>query len=58
MPLKSYDCSICGAKCPKEYLAHSKSKERMRWLRRHRQKYHPEAFKRSIKKGVRKRKKG
>jgi len=57
MPLKQYCCKICGACAPKEYLAHGKSKERIAWLRRHRQKYHPTAFKRSIKKGVKARKK-
>ena len=36
MPLKSFTCKICGAKCPKEYLAHGKFKERMEWLRSHR----------------------
>lgn len=56
MPLKSYTCRLCGAKCPKAYLAHSKSKERMSWLRNHRKRYHPREFEASIRKGVRARK--
>ncbi len=52
MPLKKFCCSICGKCAPKKYLAEGKSKERMQWLRSHRKKYHPTAFKRSIQKGV------
>lgn len=52
MPLKSFKCSICGANCPKKYLAEGQFANRMSWLREHRKKKHPKAFKRSIKKGV------
>ena len=56
MPLKSFKCSICGASAPKTYLGHGEFQNRMKWLRRHREKYHPTAFKKSIKKGVKTRK--
>jgi len=58
MPLKSFKCSICGARCPKKYLAHGQLKKRMSWLRRHRKRKHPKAFKKSVKKAVRTRKRG
>lgn len=51
-PLKQFKCSICGASCPKEYLAHSKFSERMTWLRRHYKRNHPRAFRAGIRKGV------
>lgn len=56
MPLKKFECSICGAKAPKRLLADSKFKERMDWLRRHRKAKHPEAFRKSVRKAVRARK--
>ena len=56
MPLKSFKCSICGARCPKEYLRHGAMGKRMSWLREHRKRVHPRAFRESIKKGVRTRK--
>lgn len=53
MPLKSFRCSICGASAPRKYLADGKFAERMAWLRRHRKRRHPRAFRASIRKGVR-----
>ena len=53
MPLKSFNCSICGARCPKRYLAEGQFAKRMVWLRRHRKSMHPTAFKESVRKGVR-----
>ena len=59
MPLKSFKCSICGVRCPRKYLTHSKFKNRMSWLRRHRKKKHPKAHRKSTRKTLRtKRKKG
>lgn len=58
MPLKSFKCSICGARCPKKYLAHGQFEKRMSWLRNHRKRKHGRKFKKSIRKGVRTRKKG
>jgi hypothetical protein len=52
MPLAKFECSICGAKCPKKYLAHGKMGKRMKWLRDHRLSKHPRAFAESIRKGV------
>jgi hypothetical protein len=52
MPLKQFCCGICGACCPKKYLAHGKMDKRMKWLRDHRKKVHPRAFAESIRKGV------
>jgi hypothetical protein len=46
MPLKKFECSICGAKAPKSLLEHGKFKERMEWLRNHYKKKHPRKFKR------------
>ena len=45
-------CSICGKPIRVEGF-----KDQMAKIRRHRKKYHPTAFKRSIEKGVRARKK-
>lgn len=44
MPLTKFQCSICGAKCPRKYLLHGKTSERMDWLRRHYKRKHPRAF--------------
>lgn len=44
MPLKQFKCSICGASCPKKYLEHGQSANRMSWLRHHYQIKHPYAF--------------
>jgi hypothetical protein len=52
MPLKQFKCQLCGRFCPSKYLADSKFKERMAWLRRHRQEEHPKEFRRSIRKAV------
>ena len=57
MPLRKFCCSICRACCPKEYLAHGKIKERMKWLREHRKRKHPRVFAKSIRKGVESRRK-
>lgn len=56
MPYESWGCGICGAQAPKEYRKHGKMAQRMRWLREHREKHHPKAFKASIKKGLKTRK--
>jgi len=55
-PYKTFGCSICGMQAPKELREHGTFAERMKWLRSHRKKYHPELFKKSIKKGVKTRK--
>jgi len=47
MPI-SIRCSICGARSPR--LGFGK---RMAWLRRHRKRRHPTAFRASIRKGIR-----
>lgn len=52
MPLESFTCHICGAKCPRKYLAHGQMDKRMKWLRDHRKSKHPRAFRESIRKGV------
>ncbi len=52
MPLKQFKCSICGASCPKEYLKHGGLAKRMSWLRKHREKHHPKAFRVSVKKSI------
>ena len=52
MPLKKFECGICGAKAPKRLLEHSKFKDRMAWLRRHRKAKHPGAFRKSTRKSV------
>jgi len=44
MPLKSFNCSICGAKCPSAYLRHGHMSDRMKWLRRHYKRKHPREF--------------
>ena len=56
MPLKSFNCTICGMGCPREWLQDGKFKERLAWLRRHYKFHHPDEFQRMIKKGVRSRK--
>ncbi len=58
MPLKQFCCSICGRCAPKKLLEHSQFTNRLAWLRRHRAKYHPKAFKKSVKKAVKTRKGG
>lgn len=58
MPLKSFKCSICGARAPKKYLADGQFEKRMAWIRRHRKRKHPEAFRKSVRKGVRTRARG
>jgi hypothetical protein len=52
MPYETWGCSICGKQAPKRLRADGMFEERMKWLRDHRQKYHPTAFKASIKKGI------
>lgn len=55
-PLKSFRCSICGASSPRPYLAEGQFQKRMVWLRRHRKRMHPKAFRKSVKKAVKARK--
>jgi len=55
MPYKTWGCSICGAQAPKKLRAHGKFSERMKWLWKHRKKYHPTAHKRSVAKSQRNR---
>ena len=57
MPLKSFDCSVCGARCPKKYLAHGQFEKRIAWLRRHRKRKHPSLHKKSTAKMLRTKKK-
>lgn len=58
MPLLKFTCSVCGARCPKEYLAEGRFKDRMAWLRRHRKRKHPTAHAKSVKKAVETKSKG
>lgn len=53
MPLKSFKCSICGARSPKKYLAEGQFEKRMAWLRRHRKRKHPRLHKKSTAKMLR-----
>ena len=53
MPLKSFKCSVCGARCPKKYLAHGQFEKRIAWLRRHRKRKHPRLHKKSTRKTLR-----
>jgi len=48
---RTIKCSICGATSP--YAGFGR---RMKWLRRHRKRSHPKAFRESIRKAVRTRK--
>ena len=57
MPLKSFNCSVCGARCPKKYLAHGQFEKRIAWLRRHRKRKHPRLHKKSTRKMLRTKKK-
>jgi len=52
MPLQSFGCSICGEQAPIELRQHGKFKERMKWLREHYKKHHPQAFHKSQRKSV------
>jgi len=45
MPYRSWDCSICGMQAPKKLREHGMLAERMKWLRHHCKKYHPDEFK-------------
>jgi len=56
MPFKTFGCSICGKQAPKSLREHGTFEERMSWVRKHRKKYHPKAFKSSIKKAIQTRK--
>lgn len=51
MPDKTVHCSICG-----KAVSGYDFPERMAKLRRHRKKYHPKAFRESIRKGIASRK--
>jgi len=53
LPLKSFNCSICGAHSPKKYLAEGQFDKRMAWLRRHRKRKHPSLHKKSTAKMLR-----
>lgn len=53
MPLKSFNCSVCGARSPKKYLAEGQFQKRMSWLRRHRKRKHPRLHKKSTRKMLR-----
>jgi len=44
-PLAQFCCSICDRCAPKSTLPHGKFEERMSWLRKHYQRYHPKEFK-------------
>ena len=57
MSLKSFNCSVCGARSPKKYLAHGQFKKRMAWLRRHRKRKHPRLHKKSTREMLRTKKK-
>lgn len=52
MPYKTFGCSICGKQAPLRLREHGTMSERMKWLREHRKKEHPAAFKASVKKAV------
>ena len=52
MPYRTWGCSICGKQAPKKLREHGKFAERMDWLRKHRKKHHPVAFRKSERKGV------
>jgi len=56
MPLESFGCRICGKQAPQRLREDGMFEERMAWLRRHRKKKHPAAFRKSVKKGVKTRK--
>lgn len=45
MPFKSWGCGICKKQAPKALREHNKFLERMKWLRHHYQKEHPDDFK-------------
>ena len=47
-------CSICGQISPEDA---TKFEKRMAWLRRHRKEMHPAAFKKSVKKAIKTKKK-
>lgn len=49
MPYKTWGCGICGMQAPKKLRAHGMFAKRMKWLRDHYKKYHPEEFARMIK---------
>jgi hypothetical protein len=52
MPYKTFGCKLCGKQASKQLREHGTFEERQEWLRDHRKKFHPKAFKASIKKGV------
>jgi len=43
-PLRQFRCSVCGAYAPKKVLPHGKFEERMRWLRSHYKRSHPQLW--------------
>lgn len=56
-PFKTFGCKICGQQAPERLRKHGTFEERQRWLRYHRKEHHPKAFKGSIKKGLKTRRK-
>ena len=52
MPYRTWGCSICGMQAPKKLREHGMFSERMKWLRRHYKKYHPDEFEKMIRKGA------
>ncbi len=57
MPYKTWGCSICGAQAPEKLRRHGTFAKRMKWLREHREEKHPKAFRASINKGLKTRRK-
>lgn len=45
MPYKSFGCRLCGFQAPKKLREHGKFAERMKWLRGHYKKFHPQEYK-------------
>jgi hypothetical protein len=56
VPFKTFGCSICGKQAPAKLRLHGTFEERMKWLREHREKFHPRKFRESIRKGIETRK--
>ena len=55
--IKQFCCRICAKQgkrrcAPRSALREGHLSDRMKWLRHHRAKYHPEAFRASVKKSV------
>lgn len=39
---KRFVCWLCGARCPKQFMKKGGHGQRQAWLRRHRERKHPE----------------